>query len=430
MKDLFNVNGVVIDSDVSARMVVQIRAKQLATKSSQDYLQQNIKRELERKDEISGETLQTKVENNLKNWLNQIKTFNFTNEEVTNVGFPIRSNKTAIQQEMLLEWLKDRDDLVSDIQKGVLYNGLTNENVSQLPVLRSENSTSFWGNENTSLSTVLLYSVAASIGCSVENDELAGAATFYPFFSSQYVAKYSKEDVEGNPFIDINGVMLFGDYQFGGHRYFSSNEHPKLGQRLFSPEDCSSAIAKATLLTETQLQSVTTKSMRNAYENKENEYLYRPVTSSLPNETWNFESIKPGHIILFDAHVGVVYHKDHLGNIYSLEFNRSIDETQDEGDKKNKLLGGGTYTYLPDTMNISKEDAKLHHRSGVYQTNTDAEGKNTYILATKQNEFKESVSLTDLLSQIDTKFYEFCAGDTLVDSVGDCSTFLPNFESV
>ena len=63
-----------------------------------------------------------------------------------------------------------------------------------------------------------------------------GAATFYHLFKSDHVIR----DITTNPCIFEKRMILFGDYQFGRHRYFS-NEHPKLNQRLCSPEDCANA---------------------------------------------------------------------------------------------------------------------------------------------------------------------------------------------
>jgi len=130
---------------------------------------------------------------------------------------------------MALSWIEQREvSLITDLEQRILYNSLSNVNgIDQLPALQSPSKTTFWGNENPSVSTVLLYSVASSLGVSVEPKALMGAATFYPFFKSDYAIK----DISNNPFIFEKGVVLFGDYQFGGHRYFS-NEHPHLGVDL------------------------------------------------------------------------------------------------------------------------------------------------------------------------------------------------------
>ena len=74
-------------------------------------------------------------------------------------------------------------------------------------------------------------------------------------------------------------MIRFGDYQFGGHRYFS-NEHPTLNQRLCSPKDCANAKGTYNNLTEGQIICINTTSLRDAYQNHENGYDYTPVTSS------------------------------------------------------------------------------------------------------------------------------------------------------
>ena len=305
------------------------------------------------------------------------------------------SVKTALQLQMALQWLEIRgSELIKDLENGVLYHGLTNEVSSQLPILQSSNVDSFWGNENSSVSTVLLYSIASSLGCSIKHSELIGVGAFYPFFNADYVI----EGIPDNPFIFKNGMVLFGDYQFGGHRYFS-NEYPNLGQRILAPEDCSSAVGKATNLTEKQVVGIYTGALRNAYTSKENEYGYQPITSSLPDEELHFELVIPGDIYVRGGHTAIVSSRDNFGNIQALEFNRDIDVSE------NKKMGGGVYQYnLP---NMSQEQP-------------------VYILRKNEPALKEVISLSGLVEQIDTNYYQFYE-HTKTDMAGDCGMFFDTY---
>lgn len=389
-------NATYITSIPAAHMSTQIRAKQLATKSTQEKLNAAIIKKLQEMQDISGEALTKQIAENLSGWLELVKGVNVLfspKEELENVGYPIKFNKTALQLEMALKWVAQRDlDIINDLENSVLYNSLSNVNgIDKLPALQAPSDSAFWGNENPSVSSVLLYSIASTLEISIKPDGLMGAATFYPFFKQGYTIN----GIENNPFVFENGAILFGDYQFGGHRYFS-NEYPNLGQRLFSPEDCSSAVGKANHLTERQIVGINTGALRAAYTDPTNEYGYRAITSSSSGEQLNYELIEPGDTYVRGGHTAIVAEKDNLGNIHSLEFNRDIDVAV------SKRLGGGTYLHsLPD---LPVEPPVYILRSGIPL-------------------LKETCLLTDLLGRIDEAYNKFYQ-DNPVDIAGDCDIFL------
>ena len=220
---------------------------------------------------------------------------------------------------------------------------------------------------------------------------MVGAATFYPF----YAADYNIDNIPSNPFIFKNGMVLFGDYQFGAHRYFS-NEHPNLGQLLFSPEDCSTAIGKATDLKEYQIVGINTSEIRKAYSGH-NEYGYKAITSSFSGEQLSLGTISPGDIYVRGGHTAIVSGNDNRGNIQTLDFTRDIDI------EVNKRLGGGTYQY--DLVELSKGEIPI------------------YILRSDLAPLKESISSSELISRIDSNYTEKF-GDEPQDIVGDYSIFI------
>lgn len=384
-------NTTYVSSLAAAHMTAQIRTKQLAIKSTQDKLNNKIIRKLEEVQDFSGEALIKKISDNISDWLELVKKVNASfapQVESENVGYPIKHNKTVLQLEMALNFLKKRKlCLIKDLEKNIFYNGLSND-IDQLPVLQAPSNNDFWGNENPSVSTVLLYSVVCSLDVSIKPQDLMGAATFYPFSKENYTIK----GISDNPFVFENGIVLFGDYQFGGHRYFS-NKFPNLGQRLFSPEDCSSSVCKANFLTENQVKNIYTGALKAAYSDPANEYGFKPVTSS--EKQLNYELIEQGDIYLCSNHTAIILEKDNSRNIKTLEFSRNIDVAVD------KKLGGGTYFYfLPDN-----------------------DIKPVYILRRVMPLLKESCSLTELLVKIDNAFYQFY-NETQLDKAGDSGIFL------
>jgi hypothetical protein len=386
-----------ITSYSAAHMVAQARAKQLAIKSTQDRLQELISKAFEDSQDQSGAGFVAEFSGKLSSWLGAVQGIStmFAQEEVGNMGYPIRFNKTAVQLNMVKTWVESRgDEIVSDLQNYVLHNGFGNAVLpGELPILAAPSSSAYWGNENSSVSTMLLYSAAHSLQVAQEKNQLVGAATFYPFLNGNYQI----EEIEINPFFSTDGALLFGDYQFGGHRYFSK-EHPGIGQFLFAPEDCSSAMAKATGLAEEQLIGVYTGSLKDAYKTPGHEYGYQPITSSVEGEVVDFDKIEAGDILLVGSHTAIIADKDNQGNITTFEFNRDIDREQ------NKMLGGGI-----NSRNLL-EDIQA--------------GKEVYVMRRSQAVLGESVPLEDLIGRIDDAYHAGGYAGSPVDVQGDCSVFL------
>lgn len=87
-----------ITSYSAAHMVAQARAKQLAIKSTQDGLQGAINQAFEGAADQSGAGFAAEFSGNLSSWLGVVQGINniFAQEEVGNMGYPIRFNKTAV----------------------------------------------------------------------------------------------------------------------------------------------------------------------------------------------------------------------------------------------------------------------------------------------------------------------------------------------
>lgn len=285
---------------------------------------------------------------------------------------------------------KKGEKLKNDIINGELYNELSNDLANTLPTLKAPNNEKFWGNENPSVSTILLTSIAAIY--KIKNINLTGAATFYPFFSD----KLKLLNTENYPFASEEKVILFGDYQYGGHRYFS-NKHPNLGQKLFAPEDCSSAIGKATNLTTQQVLSINTSKLIKAYFNDNNDFGYMPVTSTNKKEI-NLNKIEPGDIYVKEGHTAIIASKPDTHKIVEcFEFNRNLDI------KEHKFSGGGSCKYQL----------------------LDKPTKDIYILRSKASELKESCPLSEFINQIDLVYAntDQINNEFFVDFVGNDDNF-------
>ncbi len=375
-------------------MSLQIRLKQLATKSSQDKLREAIVKSLE-ETECSGEELIKILSDNISNSLELIKSLNASfspKEQLENIGYPIKFNKTALQLKMALDWIEQREiGIINDLTQNNLYNNLSNDiDPSSLPILQSPNNTSFWGNENSSVSSVLLYSIASTLGVPIEHKNLVGAATFYPFFKEGYTVN----GIKNNPFVFEDGMLLFGDYQFGGHRYFSN--YPNLSSSILRPEDCSSSVGKAHSFSDELIKGINTTSLRNAYTDPANIYGCTPVTSSSSDQQLLYDLIEPGDIYLRGGHTAIIAEKNNSGVIKALEFNRDIDVDT------NKRLGGGTYEY-----NL-----------------TDMSTNPVYILRVSEAILKEACHLSYLLETIDNKYYQFDDISTIDPNIiGNCDSF-------
>ena len=153
---------------------------------------------------------------------------------------------------------------------------------------------SFWGNENSLVSTVLLYSAAKAFNTDIDIKNIVGAATFYPYLDLSADAEHT------SPFIFKDGVLLFGDYQFGGHK--------SLGYKIFYPEDCSSAVGKASGLTHEQVKGIYTGAIRGAYKDLNSDLSgnFVPVASSEDEAGSDPSKIQPGDIYLRGGHTAII----------------------------------------------------------------------------------------------------------------------------
>lgn len=359
-----------IHSLQTLRFVEMITAKRFAIKKFQYVLIKEIN-DIDYESDVSGQNFYLKLKDFLKEEKNNIKIFNAEKYELDDIGFPVQYNKTVNQISMALQWIETRqEDTLSDLLLGS-FNGLTNEYSNELPTLGLDNKEYFWGNENSSVSSVLLWSVASMLSETHKpNISDSNLPHFYPFFNAEFSPVKA---VESNSiFFNDKGMYLFGDYQYGGHRYFS-NPHPDLGQKLTYAEDCSSAVAKAVCLTSDQITCITTSELKEHYkESSSTIYSLSRITSS-DNRTLDIEAIQPGNILVFGGHTGTIGKKDGH-NITLLEFARDI-ETEGK-----KVLGGGIRKY----------------NTEFFQT------KSSYVLRPNNlPELKESCAVTNLLGQIE-----------------------------
>lgn len=381
-----------INTKQIAHVIAQARAKQLATKSIQDKLPQIIVQYREEHPDISDSMLaQQFLQHIAEDYQTSILINNYLQKQDLNeIGYPIKTSKTHLQLAMAEEWIKEQgEDLITQIITGKFYHNLSNEiPYDALPVLQSSSSTEYWGNENPSVSSVLLFDVVAS--CNKVQTNLAGAATFFPFLDSSYALP---DDIVPPfyPFAAASNITLFGDYQYGAQRYFKE-------QLLFGPEDCSTAVGKATYLTNEQIKSISTGNMVKAYSNPNNEYHYKAATLLKSDiKKGQLELIQEGDIYLVAGHTALIATKpDNNSKITTVQFNRDIDSVE------NKRLGGGTYDYT-----LSEQ----------------VKEKEVYILRPTLEPLGESCSISELLNNIDSKYFAlFPDGPTYI--TGDSSIFL------
>lgn len=375
-------------------MVAQIRAKQLATKSSQDKMQKIIVDYVDEHADISEADLVKLAHESVESFANTSVLIHsyLANQRSHHVGYPIKANKTHLQLDMAKKWEESQgSDLISAIKSGKFYHKLTNAIADELPTLKSPSNRMYWGNENPSVSSALLASVSAT--CNQKQViSMPGAATFFPFIDSSH--RLPPNLISPTyPFASAEGMTLFGDYQYGGHRYFAD-------QLLFGPEDCSSSVGKATYLTTKQIQKIYTRDMITAFSNPNNEYHYRAITHLIGdiNDT-QLQLVEMGDIFLVAGHTAIIASKpDNMSNVITVEFRRDIDVPE------NKALGGGIFQY-----NLCDKAKEIE--TGIY------------ILRPNLEPLHESTSLSHLLSRIDTNYFElFPNGPT--ETPGDCGIFL------
>lgn len=385
-----------------AHMIAQVRARQLAIEHSQDNLQTKIALAMEDELDFSGNGLTRKIQLDLSYNLHTMTFYNslISKAGIKDLGYPIKCNKTALQLKMALDWaVLCGSKLITKLESNLFYHNLTNDSATELPVLQSPSDTEYWGNENPSVSTVLLYSVASTLQISLAKEDLIGAGTFYPYYNSAYSLNdlltkdmvIEGSDLTCNPFILNKGLLLIGDYQFGGHRY--------MGQLLFGPEDCSSAVGKATCLNPIQILQFNTSAIKAAYiaskSSSDNEYGYQAITSS-ENGLIEFDKIQPGDIYQCGGHTAIICEKNN-NIIKTLEFNREIDIAE------NKRLGGGIYTY----------DLSAPNKNPIY------------ILRKNDMFLGESYSSEDVISMVDENFLHYIVADNSTNKriLGDSGSY-------
>ncbi|KIJ88501.1 RP439 family protein [Rickettsia asembonensis] len=381
-----------INSKSVLHMLAQIRAKQLAIRDGQNKEQDAIVKAWEENGiDKSGGITGKEIIQALEDFYNTSKSVNnyLKKQDINDIGYPIKFNKTDLQLKMALNYAKQQEDnLIDQIIKGKFYSGLSNEiNSNELPVLQSDSTVSFWGNENSSVSSVLLESIAQILD--IEPISLVGAATGYKFYNSQY--ELPKELIpEDYHFVGEKGMLLFGDYQYGGHRYFKD-------QLVFGPEDCSSSVGKATYLPTEQIKSITTAQMRENYS----KYGYELVATLNDIDQKQLELIEPGDIYLYKTHCAIIATKpENTAEITTLQFSRDIDR------EEKKLLGGGIYNY------------KL--RDKVEEDSISP----IYILRAKNLEpLHAESSLPYFLSKIDAEYINLYPEGPSEEVVGDCRMF-------
>ncbi|KHO02429.1 hypothetical protein JS61_07625 (plasmid) [Rickettsia felis] len=392
---------ITINTKQIAHMVVQVRAKQLATKSTQDKLSKIITEYRQDHPDVSDKELEQQFLQKIsENYCTSISINDYLKtQDLNKIGFPIKSNKTHLQLNMAKGWIKEQEEsLITQILAGKFYHNLSNEiPCDSLPVLQSPSNTQYWGNENPSVSSVLLADIVAS--CNKKQDNLAGAATFFPFIDSSYALPDSIVPASYS-FATKNGMTLFGDYQYGAHRYFKE-------QLVFGPEDCSTAVGKATYLTTDQIKDINTTNMQAAYEasietgSPDPKYHYQAVTFlSGDIQDSQLRLIQEGDIYLVKGHTALIATKpDSRSTITTIQFNRDIDSAE------NKILGGGTYDY-----NLCDKAKEI--KTGIY-----------ILRPTTVQPLHKSYSLGELLNQIDSKYLTlFPDGPTNIS--GDCRIFL------
>lgn len=288
-------------------------------------------------------------------------------------------------------WIEEQGEgLITQLTTGKFYHKLSNEvSAAELPALQSPSTTQYWGNENPSVSSVLLADIVSS--CNRKQDNLTGAATFFPCLDRSYELQLPDSiDLAAYPFATKKGMTLFGDYQCGAHRYFTE-------QLVFGPEDCSTAVGKATYLSTAQIQGISTSSMKQ-YPDK---YQYQTVTYlSGDIQESQLRLIQEGDIYIRQNHTALIATKpDSRSQVTTIQFSREIDCAAD------KILGGGTYDY-------SLRDKAKEIKNGIY-----------ILRPTGGKPLHESCSLSELLNRIDTKYTTlFSEGPD--NMAGDCSVFL------
>lgn len=102
-----------IQSKSLAHMVVQIRAKQLATESVQNELQKNIVEHWNSSTMMdkSDKQIAKEIQIHLSKYLKFSKALDelFCKQSTDTIGFPIKHNKTFLQLEMATKWAEKKE---------------------------------------------------------------------------------------------------------------------------------------------------------------------------------------------------------------------------------------------------------------------------------------------------------------------------------
>lgn len=248
----------------------------------------------------------------------------FKDSTPTNVGYPIKFQKTHILFDILQQFLRETDDCT----KPYGQNAVNRHDVT-LPELGKPSAESPWGNECPSVNTVKDSLLLQYLGGPAPmTQKITGAATYYPFYNPN--ASLDSDVVANYPLVNENGFLLFGSYQFGGHRYFES---PK----AFGPEDCSSFVAKVYGFDVKTLNTVVLRSVKPIAEGSENTNPYglNVVGTIDPNTTELnlndiISKIQPGDIYVRLGHTAVI--SEVKGQVaHTLQFNRDLEGARMEG---------------------------------------------------------------------------------------------------
>lgn len=388
-----------------AHMVAQIRSKQLSIKDVQNKLLALIKNKLleeSMKDNSRKTVLKLIIEGLERDYCisNHINDF-LEKSTLEDIGYEIKTNKTPQQLLMALEWVqKQKETFITNLLSDKLYHGLSNDiSPDELPTLQSPSDTVFWGNENSSVSTAMLISIAATLSIKLDHMNMPAAATAYPFRNRDF--KLPNDLVPTPyPFASQRSMLLIDTYQYGGQRNWypdNSSNTDDTNQLLLGPEDCSSAVGKATYCTTKQVKTINTNEIIKAYYDQNNLYHYCPVTCLHSNiSDQQLKLIHPGSIYIVKGHTAIVASKpDQKGNVITLQFNRDIHTNT-----QHKQLGGGLYTY--DLATKSKE-------------------RTIYFLC-KEMPCKESSSLENFMRKVQEK-YETIFPNGPVNILGNCKIF-------
>ncbi|ROT47665.1 RP439 family protein [Candidatus Cardinium hertigii] len=382
-------------------MTVQIRPTQLATRDSQNKLQNILIQYFGEKSDEEREKFAHTLLEKLTEYCTVSKEIDafIVEKRITanDVGFPIHNNKTSIQLEKAHKWLSEQDlkKVIGHIIAGKFYQGLENTVAPDaFPVLGSPIEESFYGNEVASISSILLASIVTICGETLV--DIPGSAAFHPFFKKDF--KLPAELLEriketSYPFVSEKGMWLFGDFQFGGHRRFEE-------QSLFGPEDASSSVAKAIGLeffikdgSEGAGQKFATINAIKSYTDKklQCEFDWEPVTSLSVNQDKSvnaeeMKKIKPGDVFVARGRMKIfATSPDAEGKGVSFQYTRSIDK----GDFPNKS-GGGV-----DDYSLYEDIEKLE------KLGKDEEA---YIFRPNNNQLENEYSLLNVIQDIDKQY--------------------------